>query len=182
MANETKGLPDDPRTAFETFIMQLEREYQPWYDRASNRNKILLVIGQGTAVLAGAATALIAGIVRQDQFLDLKWLLVLLPLLGAFATALLAQTRVRDILALRESGRQELQALISMARADYAEAVGAGNRETLTGLHKRLVDDVGKIEKQQASNVLSIIPIIGTKGSDKRQREKEESPPGPPQT
>jgi hypothetical protein len=72
MAGESKELPGDLGRALEQYILELEREYQPWYDRASRFNKTVLVIGQDRAIIAGAATALIAGLAHEEQFPSLK--------------------------------------------------------------------------------------------------------------
>ena len=149
MSGKSAKLSDSSRDAFEQYILMLERDYAPWYRRASSFNKTMWVIGQGTAILAGALTALIAALVNEAQFASLKWLLVLLPLIGAFATAMLAQTRVRDILALRESGREQIETLIESAKVAYAANAATGGQE-LANLHLGLVSDVSHLEKQQA--------------------------------
>jgi hypothetical protein len=168
MSGKNAKLPDNPKDAFEQYILKLERKYAPWYKHASTFNKIMWVIGQSTAILAGAITAFIAALVGEAQFANLRWLLVLLPLVGAFATALLAQTRVRDILALRESGREHIETLIEAARATYAANAASGGQD-MAKLHMGLVNDVSLLEKQQAVDILSIVPIVGT---------TSEKPPG----
>lgn len=173
MAGENAKLQDNPKDAFEQYILELEREYRPWYERASAFNKIMWVIGQSTAILAGAITAFVAALVTEEQFGNLKWLLVLLPLVGAFATALLAQTRVRDILALRENGREQIQALIDTAKAAYAARAASGGQD-ITNLHMGLVNDVGRLEKQQAVDILSIVPVVGTKGGERPDDTKQD--------
>ncbi|HLG13801.1 MAG TPA: hypothetical protein VJH03_04635 [Blastocatellia bacterium] len=161
MGGENVKLPDNSKDAFEQYVLKLEREYAPWYKRASTFNKVMWVIGQSTAILAGAITAFIAALVGEGQFANLKWLLVLLPLVGAFATALLAQTRVRDILALRESGREHIETLIEAAKATYAANAASGVQD-IANLHMGLVNEVSRLEKQQAVDILSIVPVVGT--------------------
>src|SRR5262245_918390 len=120
MIRNNSRLSHNAREAFAAYISELEDNYATWYRSATNFNKIAFVVGQAAAILAGIVTAFLAALINEQQFVTLKWLLVLLPLLGASATALLAQTRVRDILALRENGRQQIQALIDEAKASYA--------------------------------------------------------------
>jgi len=161
MGSENVKLPNNPKDTLEQYILKLEREYAPWYKRASMFNKIMWVIGQSTAILAGALTAFVAALVGEGQFANLRWVLVLLPLVGAFATALLAQTRVRDILALRESGREHIETLIEAAKATYA-ANAAPEEKDITNLHMGLVNEVSLLERQQAVDILSIVPVVGT--------------------
>jgi hypothetical protein len=71
---------------------------------------------------------------------------------------MLTQTRVRDILALRESGREQIETLIEKAKVAYAANATTGD---LAGLPVGLVNDVSRLEKQQAVNVLSIVPVVG---------------------
>jgi hypothetical protein len=157
MSTEKSELPDTPRQAFERYIVELENEYLPWYARAANTNKIWWVIGQSTAIVATGATVFIAGLVDKDLFTQYRWLLVLLPLVGSFATTMLAQTRVRDILALREAGREHVQALISKAKVNFA----ALKDNEVSEAHAKLVDEVSRIEKSQAANILSIANQVG---------------------
>lgn len=147
-------LAETPKEAFGDYIRELEDDYYGWYAKASNRNKVAFVILQGTAILAGTGTAVVAALVKELEALRL--VLVLLPLLGTFVTALLAQTRVREVLAIRELGREQVQRLISDAKAEYA-ATSANADMHFTQLHKKLIADVSHIERQQALNALSII-------------------------
>jgi hypothetical protein len=163
MDGQNARLPDNAKEAFEQYILKLEREYAPWYKRTSTFNKVMWVIGQSTAILAGTITAFVAALVGEREFADLRWLLVLLPLIGAFATALLAQTRVRDILALRESGREHIETLIEAAKATYAGIPRAGEQD-VTDRHMHLVNEVSRLERQQAVDILSIVPVVGPGG------------------
>ena len=173
MTGKNTSLPENPKDAFARYILELEHSYQPWYERASRFNKIMFVIGQGTAILAGATTAFVAAlVVDKQEFAEVKWLLVLLPLVGAFATALLAQTGVRDILALRENGRQQIEALIDTARAAYAAR--AASEEAITKLHNDLISEVSRLEKQQALDILSIVvPVPGSKPGGPNAEEQK---------
>jgi hypothetical protein len=161
MSEKPLSLPDNPKKAFERYILELERSYRPWYKWASSLSKTTFVIGQATAILAGAATASVAALATKLD--NVKWLLVLLPLVGAFSTALLAQTRVRDILALRENGRQQITALIDKAKAAYA---AASDEAAFSKLHTDLISAVNHLERQQAIDLLAIIPVRGTTPGD----------------
>lgn len=170
-------LAETPKEAFGNYIRELEDSYLGWYARASSCNKILFVVLQGTAILAGAGTAVVAGVARDLD--GLRVVLVLLPLVAAFATALLQQTRVRQVLELRERGREQVQRLISDAKAEYA----APSRDAdphFTRLHKALVDEISRIEREQALNVLSIVSALTpepTALDTREQKHKEEGRP-----
>ena len=158
MTRANEMLAADPKSACESYIATLEREFQPWYNRASNVDKYLFAFLQLVAILAGAGTSVLAALAPDLQ--GAKWALIVLPLVGALATAIVAQTRAADILALRERGREQFQSLVSQARADFA-AVGAGRPDDFTSLHKRLVNETSEIEKQQATDLLSIARSLG---------------------
>jgi hypothetical protein len=157
MSIEKSKLPDTPRQAFERYILELENEYLPWYESASTSKKVWWIFGQSTALVATGATVFIAGLVDKELFTQYRWLLVLLPLVGAFATTMLAQTRVRDILALREAGREQMQGLISKAKVDFA----ALKDSEVSEAHAKLVTAVSHIEQAQAANILSVASQIG---------------------
>jgi len=157
MTRANEMLAADPKSACESYIATLEREFQPWYNRASNVDKYLFAFLQLVAILAGAGTSVLAALADLQ---GAKWALIVLPLVGALATAIVAQTRAADILALRERGREQFQSLVSQARADFA-AVGAGRPDDFTSLHKRLVNETSEIEKQQATDLLSIARSLG---------------------
>jgi hypothetical protein len=64
------------------------------------------------ALLSGFATAIVAAVLRDDQFKS--WgsghiVLVVMPLLGSLASTFLVQSRVAEIEALREKGRETIQ-------------------------------------------------------------------------
>lgn len=154
-------LAENPKEAFGRYIIELETEYYDWYTTASNRNKYMFVALQCLAIVSGAATAIVAAIVSDTNRKEWRLVLVLLPLLGTFATALLAQTRLRDVLALRERGREQLQKLISNAKVEYA-ASSPDTDVHFTRVHKTLVEEISRIERQQALDVLSIAATLGT--------------------
>jgi hypothetical protein len=155
MAGNGAVLADNPRDAIGRYIAELDQSYRPWYERASSFNKIMLIVGQGTAILAGATTAFVAALVDQAVLNEYRWLLVLLPLVGAFATALMAQTRVRDILTLRESGRREIQVLIDSGKASYASR--STSDDEISKLHRDLIVEVARLEERQAASILSMV-------------------------
>lgn len=152
-------IPDSPREALRRYILELDSKYYPWYDRASRRLKWCWALGQATALLAGVLASIIAAAAKEDVFSRFGFLrtaLVVLPIVGALASALLAQTRARELFTLRERGRETMQALISRAEADYAAA--SADPERLTKIHADLVNAVSRLEREQAATFFSTVP------------------------
>lgn len=159
MAHSRGDLPDNPKDALRDYILELERNYYPWYRKSSTRHAWAWGIGQGVAIVAGILAAVLAAAAREDTFESfgrLRTALILLPIIGAVASALLAQTRVRELLALRERGREQMQALISQARADYAAA--SHDFDELSAIHRALVAQVARLEREQAAEFLTVAP------------------------
>src|SRR5262249_37393221 len=98
--------------------------------------------------------------------------LIVLPIVGALASSLLAQTRARELLALRERGREAMQALISRARADYAAAADDHDRQA--SLPASLVEEVSRLEREQAAGFLSIAPG-GTPPASQPSKSKKDT-------
>ena len=156
----TQGeMPDNPKEALKQYITELDSRYYPWYERASRRLKWMWGIGQATALLAGVLASVIAAAAREETFAHfgfLRTILIVLPIIGALASALLAQTRARELFTLRERGREIMQALISRAEADYAAA--SDDPERLARIHVELVNAVSRLEREQAANFFSTVP------------------------
>src|SRR5437016_4721181 len=115
MATSSPTLPGTAKEGLQHYIHELETLYYPWYETAAQRHFYVWVAIQAIAISAGVAAALVAALANGQQLLGVgtvRLLLVVLPLLGSTASALLVQTRVRDLMALREQGRQRVQHLI----------------------------------------------------------------------
>src|SRR5581483_371283 len=102
-------IEDNPKAALQSFIQELEEFYYPWYDKATTRNYYTWFAAQAVALLSGFATALLAALLKEDTFR--AWgtgrvLLIVLPLLGTLGSTLLVQTRIVELEALRERGRE----------------------------------------------------------------------------
>jgi hypothetical protein len=71
------------------------------------------------AIVASLLAATVAALTTQQQFTGYtRGALVILPLIGTFASSLILQTKARELLSLRERGRERIQAITSMAEAD----------------------------------------------------------------
>ena len=144
-----KTLPDKPREALEAYIGDLEKNYYPWYDKASRRNKYLLMIAQVTVIVAGFVTAIIAALAKDLSLTNIslpRLLLIILPIVSSFAATVLVQARLLERKLLRERGRQTIQGLIELAKVNFANA----KTEDLSAIHKKLVEDVQELEQRQA--------------------------------
>jgi hypothetical protein len=159
MERKRGAIADNPKDALRLYLEELETDYYPWYRRSSNRLKWAWGVGQSTALIAGVLASVLAAATPQaklTQFGFVRIALIVLPIVGALASSLLAQTHAKDLLALREGGREKIQDIIARARAEYA---AAGNDLTrLSSLHSLLIDKVGKLEREQASGFLSTAP------------------------
>jgi uncharacterized membrane protein YhaH (DUF805 family) len=159
MAKDPKAsLPDRPKEALETYIADLQKNYYPWYERASRNNYYLWLIAQIVSVFAGFATAIIAALIDHLANVGLTFLrilLITLPIVGSFAATLLVQTRALERKALRERGRQAIQGLIAEAQADYAAAKVDAD---FTAVHQQLIKNVQDLEADQAIEFVRIAP------------------------
>jgi hypothetical protein len=150
--------PDNPKDALADYINELSQDYYAWYDRAAARNYVMWTIAQGVAVAAGIATALIAALIREEQFKNFsafRIALIVIPVIGSLASTFLLQTRVRDLMGLRERGRQEIQALITRARTEFA---AASTPERFTTIHRDIATSVSRIEKEQTVGFFAVVP------------------------
>ena len=167
MADKIPDIEDNPKAALESFIRELETYYYSWYDSASGRNFYALFVAQALSFLCGFATALVAAILRQDQLGSWstgRVLLVVLPLIGALASTFVVQSRIADMLALRESGRETIQLLANSARAEYAAAT---TPERYTQIHRDLVAKVSALEQEQSRGFQRLVPSPLTFKSDR---------------
>lgn len=152
------ALPENPKLALEAYIQELETDYYPWYETAAQRNYYLWTTARIMVVLSGFGTAVLAALLRDADFKDYGWgriLLIVLPFLGSLASTFMVQTRIRDLMALRERGRESLQHLITTARSQFA---AASNPDDYKQLHESLAQQVSVLEQEQSRNFLSIVP------------------------
>ena len=148
-----------PKEALAAYIVYLEGEYS-WYDNASKRNFWAWTVAQVVVVCASLATAGIAALAKEDTFKAysrLRILLIVVPLVGAFASSVLLQTRIRDLLALREKGRQAVRTLIDLGRAEFA---AANTPERYTTIHRDLAAKMDQLDKEQTLGFFALVPEI----------------------
>jgi hypothetical protein len=166
-AAQIEDVCDDPKRALIAYISDLENRYLRRYEKAKNRNYIIWSIAQGTAVVAGLVTAFIAAVINDTAFKtfsSLRTLLILTPLIGTFASSVLLQTRIRDLFALRERGRQAFQLITTSARAEFA---AAQTSDRYTEIHRDLAERVRRVEAEQAISFFDIVPEVGLQQSKK---------------
>lgn len=80
---------------------------------------------------------------------------MLLPLVGSLASTFLVQSRIADLEALREKGRETIQRLANEARVNFAAALLP---EEYTEIHRALVSEVGGLEQEQSRGFQRIVP------------------------
>lgn len=158
----------DVRGALASYISELEKDFAPWYERASSRLAKAWGIFQMTVILTGILTSVLAALADESSFKGytvLRISLVVLPILGTLAASLLSQVRMRELLALREQGREAMQTIVAESKAEFAAA--HGDDQKLSTLHRRLIAQVSELEKQQAANFFTIAPgeSTGSKGN-----------------
>lgn len=155
----TSAVEDSPKEALAAYLQCMEQEYL-WYETASKRHETLWTVAQGIVITASLSTSAIAALAHEETFNNYGWLrilLVVLPLLGTFASSVLLQTRVRDLLALREQGRQSIRTLTDLGRAEFA---AASTPERCTTIHRDLACKMDKIDKEQTLGFFAVVPDI----------------------
>lgn len=109
-------------------------------------------------LVSGFATAILAALLRQENFKT--WgaahiAIVVLPLISSLASTFLVQSRIAELEALRERGRETVQRLASEARVNFA---AAASPEQLTKIHLALVSAISTLEQEQSRGFQRIVP------------------------
>jgi len=183
MPVDETSIADDPKEALRVYIMELEREYYSWYNKASRNAKRWWGIGHAAVILAGVFAAALAVLLDQfslNEHPALRLLLVLLPIVGAMVSSILLQARVRELLTLRSIGLEEIQNLIARAKADYAAA--ASDPARLYEIHTALIYKVSEVERTQATAFRSIFPSQLTSRNQQNAASAETLPANPAAT
>ena len=154
----TQPVADNPKNALADYIKELSEVYYTWYEKAVLRNYWMWTIAQAVTVAAGIATAVLAAFMREEQFKNfgvLRIALIAIPCIGTVASTFLLQTRVRDLMRLRERGRQKMQDLVTRARAEFA---AASTNERYTVIHRDIAISVSRIEEEQNLGFFATVP------------------------
>ena len=144
------------RDALNEYIGELDTTYYRWYHCSHNSDFYGWVALQSLATIAGFATSLLVAL-QQGNVIDGDWLkavLIILPFTGSTVSTLLVQTRLKDLAALREQGREYIQYLTSKARADIGAAT---TEDQVVKLHQDLVANVHKLESTQSRMFHSLL-------------------------
>jgi hypothetical protein len=167
MVHSDPKVHNDPKEALSAYIQELEGKYYNWYDCATKRDYMFWSIAQGIAIVAGLTTVVLATASHQGAFEHdsrLGLCLILAPVIGTLASTLLLQTGIRDLFDLRERGRQAIQLLATLARAEFA---AADSSIRYTQIHRDLAERVRKVEEEQTIGFFSIAPDLGQKKQPK---------------
>jgi hypothetical protein len=150
MSNEPRKLQRTPQDALEAYILHLEKAYYPWYRRSVSKNYYLWLIAQMVALLSGFGTALVAVILKEEQFRGFQTgriILIILPIVGSLASTVLIQSRVNARWKLREEGRIAFQSLVTEGRRRFAAATTDAE---WTAIHHELEQKTEEVEKSQS--------------------------------
>lgn len=144
-----------PKEALEIYIQELKEDYFKWYKSNKNKNYWFWNILNYVAILTGVLTTAIAAL----QTSNLNWvkanitfyqtLLIILPIISTSATTLLTQTKSFELYRLREKGRERAQYLIDEG---LRKLVSASTDKEYSEIHKFLINEISKLEKDQANN------------------------------
>ena len=168
MADENPEIEDNPKAALASFITELETFYYSWYDTETDRAYYLWIVFQWIALLSGFGTALLAALLKEDQLVHWgvgRIALIVMPILGSLASTYIVQSRIADVEALREAGRETVQRLANQARVDFAAAT---TPEKFTEIHQGLVVAISALEKEQSRGFHRIAPKVITTHSPRR--------------
>ena len=116
-----------PRALLRWYIARLEAKDLPWYEGASSSQyrwwHAITLISLGATL----ATSIVAALMQKEFFGgDGKVWLVVLPLIGTVANAILSQFRFRELEDLRERGRIEMEDIVFYARGQLSAAADDG--------------------------------------------------------
>ena len=180
MAKVTSRVFDTPRDALAAYIDELETNYYDWYARKQVSYARVSMVLRAIAVSAGLGTAIVAALLQDEYFKGFGWgriILVVLPIVGSFASTLLAQTRAFELASLREQGRETIQYLVSLAKTQFA---AIKDDSGYTALHQQLVQHVHRLEQQQHVGFLSALAVkaeqvtVGSEEDDSANRRRSE--------
>jgi len=105
------------------YIERLQGVDLRWYERSSSRQYALWHGFTLAGLIASIATSVIAALMKQEFLAaNAQLLLVVIPLIGAAASAMLSQFRFRELEDLRERGRIEMEDILFSAQGLLAAA------------------------------------------------------------
>ncbi|ADB15572.1 hypothetical protein Psta_0887 [Pirellula staleyi DSM 6068] len=155
-----KKLEDNPKDALEAYLRYMWKGYYKWYEKAVKQNQQLWLALQLVSIISAIATAVLAGLSGEKWFRDyesLRIAMIVIPLIGTFASSIAANTKVASLWALREQGRQAVQALVDSGRQRFAAATSAAD---YVAIHQFLVKAIEKVEASQAEGCFPLLPEI----------------------
>ena len=150
-------LPESPRSALGAFILEIDDEYYPWYEKSVGQLRrttlplqtIALVAGFGASVLTAIFTG---GSEPIHGFIRL--LLIVLPALSSALTTFVVQAKLLERYQLRENGRLALQSLSNEAKQRYAVCTTDND---FVVLHASLRSRVDEIEAKQSDSFFGLL-------------------------
>ena len=138
---------ESPRKLLETYLNRLEDEFRPAYEKASNFSFFFWHGCTLVSVISGFAAAITSAVMPPETFSDQgKVWLTVISAIGGVAAALLTQFRFRELEDLRETGRIEIEDIISFGWGKYAQKL---SDEELYRVYEEIRERVKKLESSQ---------------------------------
>ncbi len=141
------ALQEKPKEALEAYILYLQSSYARWYARSVSRNLWAWSILQTILMLSGFASALLAALMKESDFQNLKVFLVVLPVITTTASTVLVQSRVQIRWRLREAGRIASVSIVTEGRRRFAAATSDSE---CTEIHRDLEKKIEALESSQS--------------------------------
>ena len=156
-------MPATSRQALAAFAATVKNDFESWYERHARACYRWYIMLQAVVFVSSIITAVIAALSNGKNFdLWAKYVVVVLPLLGAFATTLLSQLQLYQLWRLREEGRIAFQAI-----ALDADLLGpaAKTDEECSKIHEGLLCRLNEVEVRQSATFFGLYKdmVIGFK-------------------
>src|SRR6185437_1203854 len=158
---------EEDRKANAKFLEWIE-DYEDWYGKESTRWIWILFACKVLAIGSSLLSFVMAAIINQKFFFEMKGALIAVTLLSAASSEVLAQFKVREMESLREEGHLEIAALAAEARQKFAEL--SNDRAACFELMNSLRGRVASLEERQHRKFVDLEKELG-KGKSKAKRD-----------
>lgn len=170
-------LYEAPKEAVNDFMIELHYQYHLWYDREAKKTRFLWNVNNFLLIATSILTTALAAIQTsslsfvKDNIEIFQTCLVLTPIAGTSLSALLVQTKSLNLYNLREQGRLDFQNLLNEGKRRYSIA---SSDTDYADIHKLLVEETNRIEKQQAHDFFNTVGESNSK--DKNPKDDNNNP------